>query len=105
MEKNIINLSNYIQIRSTVVSKKLYNLYNNNEILELAKLPEIKEMILAANPDLYTAIYEKKQNDKKINKTIIKYINRIFFRTTPLGLFSTVNLIKQKNLFQLIIDG
>lgn len=97
MEKNIINLSNYIQIRSTVVSKKLYNLYNNNEILELAKLPEIKEMILAANPDLYTAIYEKKQNDKKINKTIIKYINRIFFRTTPLGLFSTVSLLNSNN--------
>ena len=79
MKSNTIKLSNYIQIRSTVTSKELYNLYNKDKnILELTKLPKIKEMILVANPNLYFAIYEKKQNDKKINKTIIKYINRIF---------------------------
>lgn len=102
MKSNTIKLSNYIQIRSTVTSKELYNLYNKDKnILELTKLPEIKEMILVANPNLYFAIYEKKQNDKKINKTIIKYINRIFFRTTPLGLFSTVSLF---DLYEQSID-
>ena len=88
-----------VMVRQTFFPKDdkclIYIDHNVNYLKKFLKKPPFKELLLCSNPSLYHKICydsETSLKSKKVIRTLNNYINRMRYRATPFGLFSSVSL-------------
>lgn len=85
-----------VMVRQTFFPKDdkclIYIDHNVNYLKKFLKKPPFKELLLCSNPSLYHKICydsETSLKSKKVIRTLNNYINRMRYRATPFGLFSS----------------
>lgn len=94
----IIRQSNFKFKELTLILDQVSTFFENGEyirIVEIVKNNEnIKNSLFIASPDFLSSCYDfDKYNDRKKRNlclTIYKYLNRMLYRATPFGIFSSV---------------
>ncbi|MBS4749485.1 thiopeptide-type bacteriocin biosynthesis protein [Carnobacteriaceae bacterium zg-ZUI78] len=71
--------------------------YSRNHLLiDLTKNKKLYEMIFSSSPDLISSIESYSiltdKSKSKVNKSLLNYVNRMGFRTTPYGTLSSVGM-------------
>ncbi|GFZ32675.1 hypothetical protein CSC2_32010 [Clostridium zeae] len=95
---DIYKTANFFMMRTPILSlDKYYELSNINEsfihmIKDLFRVPLIREAILVSSKSLYDSLKNSENYNQQIVSSFLKYFIRMSTRTTPFGLFASVNI-------------
>ena len=98
-----ISFFDIVCLRIPAYSSKYYQI-SDTSLIQLVSNDDFMDGILVASPDFYRRCKSWQNghvtDDKKINKiklTLLKYYNRMCYRSTPFGLFSSCSTVNWGN--------